>query len=249
VHRCCCGCAHYNHHHRQQQHPSSRPHQHHPHGGSGGGEARQRLRPSCALSGIPDPAGDLPPYARLSTPVYSLSSRGPGSGGRATLNLVTYASPIAIQPARKFVLGLYVGTASWANVRAERRAVLQLLRERHGALVPLLGKQSGRDIDKPAALQERGFELADAFGLPVLAGAFFWGGKGAFCFATAKSCKCLWHSKKTLPLNLPCLSNNQTTRAPSSCASRAISSTAVRGLSCTGLATSRPSVICLELSH
>jgi hypothetical protein len=57
--------------------------------------------------------------------VYSLSSRG-ADGGTPTLNIVTYASPIAIKPARKYAVGLYAGTLSWQNVRATGRGVLQV---------------------------------------------------------------------------------------------------------------------------
>ena len=83
------------------------------------------LRKPAPRAGVP--AADAPPFTKLSTPVYSLSSRGPpASGGGATLNIVTYASPIAIQPVRKYALGLYVGTQSWQNVRATGRAALQV---------------------------------------------------------------------------------------------------------------------------
>jgi len=75
------------------------------------------------MTGIPDT--DTPPFAQLSTPVYSLSSCG-ADGGSKTLNIVTYASPIAIKPVRKYVVGLYVDTLSWQNVRATGRAVLQV---------------------------------------------------------------------------------------------------------------------------
>lgn len=46
------------------------------------------------------------------------------ASGRATMNLVTYASPVALQPP-VYALGLYKGTQSWANWRATRRGLLQ----------------------------------------------------------------------------------------------------------------------------
>ncbi|GBF94208.1 hypothetical protein Rsub_06478 [Raphidocelis subcapitata] len=122
--------------------------------------------PPRALSGVPD--ADAPPFTKLNTPVYSLSSSGPG-GGSPTLNIVTYASPIAIKPARKYALGLYVGTLSWQNVRDTGRCVLQILQQSHSPLVPLLGKRSGRDVDKLREIEAMGFNVASAFGLPVLA--------------------------------------------------------------------------------
>ncbi|KAI8470247.1 MAG: hypothetical protein J3K34DRAFT_421063 [Monoraphidium minutum] len=126
---------------------------------------RQRAR---ALSGVPDT--DAPPFTSLSTPVYSLSSRGAG-GGAPTLNIVTYASPVAIAPVRKYAVGLYVGTLSWQNVKETGHCALQILQQSHSSLVPLLGKRSGRDVDKLAEVERLGFSLKDAFGLPVLADA------------------------------------------------------------------------------
>lgn len=46
----------------------------------------------------------------------------------------------------------------------------QMLRQRHAPLTPLLGKSSGRDADKLAALRAAGWQLDSAWGLPVLAG-------------------------------------------------------------------------------
>lgn len=63
--------------------------------------------------------------------MYSLSSCGAGGAGR-TMNIVTYASPIAIKPARKYVVGLYVETLSWRNVKETGRCVLQARRGEAG---------------------------------------------------------------------------------------------------------------------
>ncbi|KIZ02069.1 hypothetical protein MNEG_5894 [Monoraphidium neglectum] len=115
----------------------------------------EQTRPRAPFSGIP--ATDAPPFTHLSTPVYSLSSCGAGGAGR-TMNIVTYASPIAIKPARKYVVGLYVETLSWRNI----------LQQSHSPLLQLLGKSSGRDVDKEAEARRLGFKVVDAFGLPVL---------------------------------------------------------------------------------
>ncbi|KAF6265514.1 hypothetical protein COO60DRAFT_1478956 [Scenedesmus sp. NREL 46B-D3] len=123
-----------------------------------------RLR---ALSGIPD--SELPPYALLSTPVYSLSSAN--AAGKTTLNMITYASPIALRPQRKYALGLYVQSMTYQNIKETGRAVLQVLQEPHAQLTQLLGKTSGRDIDKVAQLQQLGFSVGEEYGLPVLADA------------------------------------------------------------------------------
>lgn len=49
-------------------------------------------------------------------------------------------------------------------------AALQILQEPHAKLTQLLGKTSGRDVDKVAELQQQGFAVSEEYGLPVLAG-------------------------------------------------------------------------------
>lgn len=83
------------------------------------------------------------------------------------MNLVTYAAPVAIQP-RTYAVGLYVGTYTWEIVRSTRRGALQLLRKHHAELVPLLGKQSGRDVDKYEEMKARGFDTKETYGLQIL---------------------------------------------------------------------------------
>ncbi|PNH01371.1 hypothetical protein TSOC_012759 [Tetrabaena socialis] len=105
-----------------------------------------------------------PLYTKFSQPVYSLATGGPSP----SLNLVTYASPVAIQPDRLFALGLYLGTVSHANMKAQRRGVLQVLQTQHAPLFGLLGKTSARDVDKHAAVEEAGFRLAQRYGVMTL---------------------------------------------------------------------------------
>jgi hypothetical protein len=40
--------------------------------------------------------------------------------------MITYASPIALRPQRKYALGLYVQSMSYQNVKETGRAVLQV---------------------------------------------------------------------------------------------------------------------------
>eukprot|EP00894_Picocystis_sp_ML_P005101 jgi/Pico_ML_1/55618/g1282.t1 len=87
------------------------------------------------------------------------------------MNVVTFAAPVAIQP-RTYAVGLYVDTLTWDNVRRTRKGALQLLRKRHAELLPLLGKQSGRDVDKYAELEARGFATKETYGLQVLADSY-----------------------------------------------------------------------------
>lgn len=56
--------------------------------------------------------------------MYSLVSEG--SSGRRTMNMITYASPIALRPQRKYTLGLYVQSLTYQNMKETGRAVLQV---------------------------------------------------------------------------------------------------------------------------
>ncbi|PRW58673.1 flavin reductase [Chlorella sorokiniana] len=116
----------------------------------------------------------LPPYYQLSLPVYSLATVGP-DGGSPTMNLVTYASPISLKP-RHYALGLYLNTLSWQNMLATRTGVLQILGEQHAELFELLGRTSGRDVDKLAELAQRGFSVSrrPSDGTPLLDDSLGW---------------------------------------------------------------------------
>ena len=74
------------------------------------------------------------------------------------MNIVTYATPVSVRPDRVWSLGLYKDTLSYDNFCRERSCILQLLTERHVALVKVLGGLSGRDVVKKEECQRRGFE-------------------------------------------------------------------------------------------
>lgn len=157
-------------------------------------QRRQRSSAAAAATAAGDPAGAsvaaqpvepvepaqpaqqqaLPPYYALSLPVYSLATVGP-NGATPTMNLVTYASPISLKP-RHYALGLYLDTLSWANMRATRTGVLQVLGEQHATLFELLGRTSGRQVDKLAALAERGVPVSrrEKDGIPLLGDSCGW---------------------------------------------------------------------------
>jgi flavin reductase (DIM6/NTAB) family NADH-FMN oxidoreductase RutF len=67
---------------------------------------------------------DVYPLARLNQPVYSLATNA-GKSGKPSMNLVTYCSPMSINP-RTVCLGLYKGTQSWENFLEHRCGVLQV---------------------------------------------------------------------------------------------------------------------------
>ncbi|EFN59513.1 hypothetical protein CHLNCDRAFT_50078 [Chlorella variabilis] len=91
------------------------------------------------------------------------------------MNLVTYASPISLKP-RQYALGLYLNTLSWENMLATRTGLLQVLGEQHAALFELLGRTSGRDVDKLAELAARGVPVTrrPADGIPLLDDSLGW---------------------------------------------------------------------------
>lgn len=103
------------------------------------------------------------PWNRVNLPVYSISSKANGS---TNMHIITYATAISMQP-KRFICGIYHGTQTLENVEASGEFMLQLLNETQYRLVDLLGKKSGKKIDKISRLQKRN-ELTDWNGYPVL---------------------------------------------------------------------------------
>jgi hypothetical protein len=64
---------------------------------------------------------------------------------------------------------------------------LQILQEHHAQHFQLLGKTSGRDVDKIAELQKLGVQLQQEYGLPSIAG----GGRVCASDATTSICLCI----------------------------------------------------------
>ncbi len=118
-------------------------------------------------------ATTIPPL--IDVPTWSLStktsSNNDDTDAVSTMNILTYASPVATQPYRMWSISLYKGTLSHENFAKERRGILQLLRPehalckvdddidggKHGALIRVLGGSSGRDVDKETVCEELGF--------------------------------------------------------------------------------------------
>ena len=103
------------------------------------------------------------PWNRVNLPVYSISSK---AGGNSNMHIITYASQISMQP-KRFICGIYHGTKTLINVEASGEFVLQLLADKQFRLVDLLGKKSGKTIDKIRRLQKR-YELAEWNGFHIL---------------------------------------------------------------------------------
>ncbi|CAB1117740.1 unnamed protein product [Ectocarpus sp. CCAP 1310/34] len=91
----------------------------------------------------------------LSVPVFSLATVN--EDGSTNMNIVTYASPVGIEPERLWMVSLFKSTLSYENFIREGWGVLQLLQRNHAPLVPILGQSSGRDTDKAGRCAEQAF--------------------------------------------------------------------------------------------
>lgn len=103
------------------------------------------------------------PWNRIDLPVYSISSK---IGDNTNMHIITYATAITMQP-KRFICGIFHDTQTLANVEASGEFVLQLLADQQYRLVDLLGKKSGKTIDKISRLQKRK-ALIQWNGYPVL---------------------------------------------------------------------------------
>jgi flavin reductase (DIM6/NTAB) family NADH-FMN oxidoreductase RutF len=91
------------------------------------------------------------PWNRINVSVYSISSK---IDTHENMNIITYATAISMEP-KRFICGIYHNTQTLANVEISGEFVLQLLAPHQINLVQLLGKQSGKNIDKIARLKKR----------------------------------------------------------------------------------------------
>ena len=107
--------------------------------------------------------GSKRPWNRVNLPVYSISSK---AGDNENMHIITYASQISMQP-KRFVCGIYHGTQTLKNITEHGEFILQLLSATQYRLVDLLGKKTGKQIDKISRLKKRD-ELAEWNGYAVL---------------------------------------------------------------------------------
>ena len=103
------------------------------------------------------------PWNRVNLPVYSISSK---TAFNENMHIITYASQISMQP-KRFICGIYEGTQTLENVEASGEFVLQLLHASQYRLVDLLGKKTGKKIDKMKLLKKRN-DLTEWNGYAVL---------------------------------------------------------------------------------
>jgi hypothetical protein len=128
--------------------------------------------PSSSSSPIPPP----PP---ISVPVWSFAT---ASETKTSMNIMTFCIPVSVSSPKLWALSFYHGTLTKdfflghsciqenndANLDDDKNnvndngthrsiGILQLLKVDHRYLVPILGKKSGRDIDKSILCSEEGF--------------------------------------------------------------------------------------------
>ncbi len=93
------------------------------------------------------------PWNRVNLPVYSISSSD--GNGNHNMHIITYASQISMQP-KQFICGIYNGTKTLENIQRYNRFVLQILDKNQYRLITLLGKKSGKTVNKIKLLEKRG---------------------------------------------------------------------------------------------
>lgn len=92
------------------------------------------------------------PWNRVNLPVYSISTKD--LEGNANMHIITYAQAVSMQP-KQFICAIYYGTKTLELVEKKPHFVLQILSAEQYRLVDLLGKKSGKNINKIERLQKR----------------------------------------------------------------------------------------------
>ncbi|KAL3939806.1 MAG: hypothetical protein SGBAC_005533 [Bacillariaceae sp.] len=90
---------------------------------------------------------------------------------KTNMNIMTYCMPVSIGPPKLWALSIFKDTKTRelflldhldddSTPTTPKQGILQLLTKDHHALVPILGKKSGRDINKEQACAEAGWKWA-----------------------------------------------------------------------------------------
>ncbi len=91
------------------------------------------------------------PWNRINLPVYSISSRFENI---YNMNICTYTSAVSMKP-KQIMVAIYNDTKTLEIVNNSPKFVLQLLAANQYRMVDLLGKKSGKNIDKISRLVKR----------------------------------------------------------------------------------------------
>ena len=95
--------------------------------------------------------GKKRPWNLINFPVYSLATY---RDGKVNMNICTYVTPISLKP-KLYAVAVFENTQSLENVELANTAVLQILRKPHLDLVNILGKKSGKNMDKYEFLSQK----------------------------------------------------------------------------------------------
>lgn len=92
------------------------------------------------------------PWNLTNLPVYSLLTQD--AHGNINMNICTYVSGISMKP-KRFMIGIYENTKTLENIENNDFAILQLLSKQNLMDVRLLGKKSGKKVDKHSTLTKK----------------------------------------------------------------------------------------------
>jgi flavin reductase (DIM6/NTAB) family NADH-FMN oxidoreductase RutF len=108
-------------------------------------------------------------WNRPTLPVWSLVTEN--QAGLANMNICTYVTSVSMNP-KLMLVATYENTATLDNLVANpsKPVLLQLLSEELAPVVRVCGRQSGRSVDKVAALRKK-YSLCSYQGLPYFAAA------------------------------------------------------------------------------
>jgi flavin reductase (DIM6/NTAB) family NADH-FMN oxidoreductase RutF len=90
------------------------------------------------------------PWNRITQPIYSLSSK---SKDGDNMNIISYATPITLKP-KNFMCAIDTSTKTYENIENSMEGVLQVLSKEQAKAVNILGKRSGKEIDKLDKLKD-----------------------------------------------------------------------------------------------
>jgi len=106
------------------------------------------------------------PWNIVDMPVYSLATY---DKDEVNMNICTYVSAVSMKP-KIYMIAVDYRTKTFGNLERADVAVLQVLHEDHASLIRLLGKSSGKKINKADKLRDK-IRLTEWNGHEVLEGA------------------------------------------------------------------------------
>jgi len=106
------------------------------------------------------------PWNQVNLPVYSLATLD--SSGVPNFNMCTYVTAISLKP-KLFAVAVYEGTKTLENlIKNPDSCNLQVLSLDCINLFRVLGKQSGKDIDKQKLIEKKGFNVTSFKNAPAI---------------------------------------------------------------------------------